>query len=77
MRTQRNVFQMKKQDKTSEKDLSDTGISNLSDKEFKVMVIRILTELRRRVDEHSENFNKDKENKKVPNRSHRAQEYKN
>ena len=30
---------------------------NLPDKEFKVMIIKILTELRR-MDEHSENFNK-------------------
>jgi len=35
-------------------------ISNLPDKEFKVMVINMLTKLRRRMDEHSENFNKEK-----------------
>ena len=34
-------------------------ISNLSGKEFKMMVIKVLTELRRRMDEHSENFNKE------------------
>ena len=32
------------------------------DKEFQVMVIQLLTELRRRTDEHSENFNKQMEN---------------
>ena len=37
-------------------------ISNLPDKEFKVMVIKMVTELGRRVDEHSENFNKEREN---------------
>lgn len=31
-------------------------ISNLPDKEFKVMVIKMITELGRRTDEHSENF---------------------
>ena len=31
-------------------------ISNLPDKEIKVMVIKMLTELGRRMDEHSENF---------------------
>ena len=36
-------------------------ISNLSDKEFKVMVMNILTELGRRMDEHSENFSKEME----------------
>lgn len=37
-------------------------INNLLDKEFKVMVIKMLTELRRRMDERSENFNKEIEN---------------
>ena len=35
------------------------NISNLLDKEFKVMVIKVLTELRRKMDENSENFNKE------------------
>ena len=39
-------------------------ISNLSNKEFKIMVIRILTELSSRMEEHSENFNKEIANKK-------------
>ena len=33
-------------------------INNLSGKEFKAIVIKILTELRKRIDEHSENFDK-------------------
>ena len=37
-------------------------INNILDKEFRVMVIKMLTELRRRMDEHSENFNKEIEN---------------
>ena len=36
-------------------------ISNLPDKEFKVRVIRMLTALGTRMDEHSENFNKELE----------------
>ena len=35
-------------------------ISNLPDKEFKTMVINVLTELGRRMDELSKNFNKQK-----------------
>jgi len=46
----RNMFQMKEQDKTSEKDLSEMEISNLPDKVFKVMVIKMLLELGRRMD---------------------------
>ena len=34
--------------KTSEKDLNEIEISNLSDKEFRVMVIKLLTELGKR-----------------------------
>ena len=34
--------------------------SNTSDQAFKGMVIKILTELRRRIDEHGKNFNKEK-----------------
>ena len=42
-------------------------ISNLPDKELKVMIIKMLTEHRRRMDEHSENFNKELENIKQTN----------
>ena len=37
-------------------------INNLPDKEFKALVIRMLMELRKRIDKHSENFNKEPEN---------------
>lgn len=39
-----NIFQMKEQDKTSETDLNEADI--LPDKDFKVMVIKILTKVR-------------------------------
>ena len=52
MRTQRNMAQMKEQIKTPEKELNTMEISNLSDAEFKTLVIRMLNEL-------SENFNKE------------------
>ena len=38
-------------------------ISDLPDKEFKVMVIKMLTQFRRRMDVLSENFNKVSEKK--------------
>ena len=52
---------IQEQNKTPEKELNKMKINNL-DKEFKAMVIKMLTELRRRMDEHSENFNKEIEN---------------
>ena len=42
---QRNMAQMKEQSKTPERELSDEEIANLSDAEFKTLVITTLTEL--------------------------------
>ena len=45
MRRQRNMAQLKEQNKTPEKELNEMEISNLSDAEFKILVIRMLKEL--------------------------------
>ena len=45
----RNMFQMKEQNKTSGKNLNEMEISNLPDKEFKVIIIMMLTELWKRM----------------------------
>ena len=45
MRTQRNMGQMKEQIKTPEREQNKMEISNLSDAEFKTLVIRMLKEL--------------------------------
>ena len=45
MRRQRNMVQMKEQNKTPEKELNKMEMSNLSDAEFKTLVIRMLKEL--------------------------------
>ena len=45
MRRQRNMAQMKEQIKTSEKELNTMEISNLSDAEFKTLIIRMLNNL--------------------------------
>ena len=45
MRRQRNRAQMKEQVKTPEKELNKMVISNLSDAEFKTLVIRMLGEI--------------------------------
>ena len=42
---QRNMAQIKEQINTPEKELSNEDIANLSDAEFKTLVIRMLTEL--------------------------------
>ena len=45
MPRQRNMAQMKEQSKSPERELSDEEIANLSDGEFKALVIKMLTEL--------------------------------
>ena len=62
MKTQRNMAQMKEQIKTPEKEFNKVEMSNLSDAEFKTLVIRILKEL-------SEDFTKDLFNKNDPGRN--------
>ena len=45
MRRQRNMAQMKEQNKTPEAELNEMVISNLSDIEFETLFIRMLKEL--------------------------------
>ena len=45
MRRLINMGQMKEQNKTPEKELNKTEITNLTDAEFKTLVIRMLSEL--------------------------------
>ena len=57
MRIQRNVSQMKEQDKGTARDLSKTDISNMPGRELKAMIIRTLTGLEKRVEDMSETLN--------------------
>lgn len=54
------MFQTKNQDKNPDKELNEIETNNLSDKQFKILVRRLPNELRRRLDELSENFNRQK-----------------
>ena len=45
---------MKEQDKSLEEQLSDVEIGNLSKKEFRVMIIKMIQELEKRMDAQSE-----------------------
>lgn len=71
MKKQKTMFQVKGQDKTSGKNLNEAEVSNLPDR-VQVMVIKTLSGQGRRMDEYSENLNKDGKYKKVSNRSRRA-----
>lgn len=56
------MFQTREQDKIPETELNETEIRNLPDREYKKNVIRVCTDVERRLDEHSENVNKELEN---------------
>ena len=57
---------MREQDKNPKKINNETEINNLPDKEFKKLVIKILTELGKRIDLNKDHFNKELANiKKV------------
>lgn len=64
------MFQMKEPDKTLEKLPNEVEVSNLSDKKFKVIVIKMLTRLERRMDEL-----RGLQKKKAGKRTSRAEEY--
>ena len=54
MRKQTNSFQMKERDWTWAKCLNETDISHLPEKEFKLMVVKMVTQLGQRMDERWE-----------------------
>ena len=60
MRKKRNMPQMKQQEKTPENKLNGIEASNLQEYEFKTVVMRMLKELRGRMDEHNENLSREK-----------------
>ena len=59
------MYQMKEQDKTPEKQLNEVEIDNLPEKEFKIMIVKVIQDLRKRmeakIEKMQEMFNKDLE----------------
>ena len=66
------MFQMKEQDKIKPGDLSKTEISNMSDTEFKVMIIKILTGLQERMEDMTRALDKE-----IKNNSNKEEELNN
>ena len=64
MKKQTNMFQVKEQGNTSEKDLNETEISDLTWWKYKRMVIKIFTKLKRKMEGQSENLKTEAENKR-------------
>ena len=50
MKWQRNMSWTKEQDKTPEKQLSEVDISKLPEKEFRIMIVKMIQDLRKRME---------------------------
>ena len=68
------MYQTRKQDKTPEKQLNEVEIGNLPEKEFRIMIVKMIQDLGKRMESRTEKmqamFNKDVEelkNKQVNN----------
>ena len=55
------MFRMKEQDKTSEKQLNEVETGNLPEKEFRIMVVKMILNLRKTMGKMQEMFTKDLE----------------
>ena len=53
MKRQRAMYQMKEQDKTQEKQLNEMEIGNLPEKEFRIMTVKMIQDLRKRMEENT------------------------
>ena len=45
MKRQRALYQMKEQDKSPEKQLNEVEIGNLPEKEFRIMIVKMIQDL--------------------------------
>ena len=65
MKRQRAMYQMKEQDKTPETQLNEVEIGNLPEKEFRIMIVKMIQDLGKRmeakIEKMQEMFNKDLE----------------
>jgi len=54
MKRQRVMSQMKTQDKTPEKQLNEVEIDNLPEKEFRMMMVKMIQDLKNRMEKMQE-----------------------
>ena len=71
MKRQRAMYHMKEQDKTLEQQVNEVEIGNLPEKEFRMMIVKMIQDLRKRmgakIEKIQEMFNKDQEELKNKN----------
>ena len=54
MKRQRAIYQMKEQDKPPEKQLNEVEIGNLPEKEFRIMIVKMIQDLGIRMETKTE-----------------------
>ena len=66
MKRQRAMYQMKEQDKTPEKQLNEVEIGKLPEKEFRILIVKLIQDLGKRMEANIKKmqgmFNKDLKN---------------
>ena len=55
------MSEMKGQDKTPEKQLNEVELGNLPEKEFRIMIVKMIQDLRKRMEKMEEMLTKDPE----------------
>ena len=50
MKKQKAMYQMKEQEKNPEKQLNEVEIGNLSEKEFRIMIVKMIQDLGKRME---------------------------
>ena len=65
MKRKRTMYQMKEQDKTPEIQLNEVEIGNLPEKEFRIMIVKMIQDpgnrMEAKIEKMQEIFNKDRE----------------
>ena len=61
MKMHKIISQMKEQDKTPEEQVNEVEIGNLSEKEFRITIVKMIQNLRKTVEKMQERFTKDLE----------------
>ena len=68
MEKEKIMSQMKGQDKTPEKQLNEVELGNLPEKEFRIMIVKMIHDLRKRMQRMQEMFAKNPEELSRTNR---------
>ena len=62
MKRQRNTMQMKDQTRNTEVQINEEEISKLPEKEFRIMIVKMIKDLEKRMEKRQESINIDLEN---------------